>query len=577
MRAIKGILVLLVCLILIVSAGSQIFQSITIPSSGQVQVGNDLPLGTKLIETSFENERLSAPQECGQDWRYVPSGWADADVGDGDPASKMWFIDESDSHAPSEGFPDGSHGIYGIVVPDAAWSTENFLMMKNDEVTRIYVRWWQRFATFPAQDGDYLPVFWITGRKLDSTGAVIQYTVPYVSVIMGTGGLSVGVALDALYGWNLDGSVPASAIQAGKWYKFEFSMVLDKEGSCTFSVDGVKYVDWKGDSSIESINAQFSDFYYSDIMGFEVGMQFPAIQSPISYEYWLDDVLAIAASAPDIFEENFESIPLGTQTDNEGGTDGHGIVQDVIVHSGSHAWKLWGLRETLWTADTMLLCDGGLYDGQTKRLGDLVSEGLVADDSLPGTSQFSNAWLAMYPEPTPGPDVPDDGKYHWTVSNAYPRGRIGAGGNIPAYEDIYLRVYFYLERLDGYVQILRLWATSGASTNYIAMVSVSLGEITISGVGGEFSVPVDVTLNEWHYLEMRFKSSSSDGIYQVWLDDPETPIIDKQNIDTSGAYGADEYTPLTGLVLTGTYPNPELVFYVDDFAASRNRAYYFGI
>jgi hypothetical protein len=586
MRAIKGIMVLLVCLTLIVSVGSQIFHSITIPSSGQVQVGSDLPLGTKIIETSFENERLPAPQECGQGGLYVPNGWADADVGDGDPTSKMWYIDESDSRAPLGGFPDGSHGIYAIVVPDAAWSTENFLMMRNNEVTRLYVRWWQRFETFPAQGDDYLPIFWVTGMKLDNSDAVIQYTVPYISVSMGTGGLNVGTVLDALFDWNLEGSVPASAIQADVWYEFEFSLVLAEQGSCTFSVDGVKYVDWKGDSRLEPINAQFSDFYYSGLTGFEVGIQFPAIQSSTSYEYWLDDVLAIGSNAPDIFEEDFESVPLGTRTDNEGGTDGHGIVQDVITHSGSHAWKLWGLRETLWTDDTMLECVGGPYDGQIKRLGDIASE--VAADSKPGTYQFADGGngypklMMMNPDGSlpsgyVGPPVPNDGLYHWTVSNGYPRGRIGTGDNIPAYDDVYLRVYFYLERLDGYVQILRLWAPSGASTNYIAMVAVSQGDITIEGVGGEFKATADVTLNEWHYLEMRFKVGTSDGIKQVWFDDPETPIIDAQNLDTSGAMGASEYTPLTGLVLAGTYPNCELTFYIDDFAASRDRAYYFGV
>ena len=76
---------------------------------------------------------------------------------------------------------------------------------------------------------------------------------------------------------------------------------------------------------------------------------------------------------------------------------------------------------------------------------------------------------------------------------------------------------------------------------------------------------------------MRFKADSYNGIKQVWFDDPETPIINKQNLDTSGALGATEYTPLTGLVLDGSYPDCQLVFYVDDFAASRSRAYFFGV
>ena len=61
MKAIKVIIVLLVCLTLILSASSAMFLSITIPSSGRISEGpSDLPpMGTTLIETSFENEVLS--------------------------------------------------------------------------------------------------------------------------------------------------------------------------------------------------------------------------------------------------------------------------------------------------------------------------------------------------------------------------------------------------------------------------------------------------------------------------------------------------------------------------------------
>lgn len=590
MRVAIGIIILLACLMLTASVGSIMMNSITIPSSGQVQIGSNLPMGMKLIQSSFENEPVSAPRECGQGL-YVPKDWADADVGDGVSETKLWYIDASDSRAPSGGFPDGSHGIYGIADADVNgdWSVEDFLMARHEQVSEVYVQWWQRFKTFPAQGSDWLPIFWVTGQKLRSSdGAVQQYTVPYVQVIMTTQGLSLSLT-EEVSSWNISGSVPANAIQSDSWNKFEFSLVMSEKGSCIFKVNDVTYVNFNNiDTSIESINQKLSDYNYTNITGFEVGMQFPSSNSQSSYEWWLDNVLEIGANAPDIFDTSFESLTLGTRTDNEGGTDGHGIVQNAIVHSGTQAWKLWGLKQTLWTTSTSLQCLGGSYNGQTKTLGEVSAAGLLASDSASGTYQFADGGngypkLLMMnsdgslPSGYAGPEVPNDGKYHWTVSNGYPRARIGIGGNIPAYDDIYLRVYFYLERLDGYVQILRLYAPSGTANGYMCMVTVTKGEIIAEGVGGEFHYSTSVTLNQWHYLEMRFKRGTSDGVVQVWFDDPETPVIDKQNLNTSGAFGATEYTPLTGLVLDGTYPDCELTFYVDDFAASRNRAYFFSV
>jgi len=563
--------------------------TITIPSSGQVRTGSGLPklpTGITLLNSSFENEPVQAPRECGQGL-YVPKDWADADVGDGVSETKLWYIDASDSRAPSEGFPDGTHGIYGIADADTAgvWSVEDFLMMKHDQVRSITVQWWQRFKTFPAQGSDWLPIFWITGQKRASDGSIMMNTVSYISVIMSSSGLGVSTSED-VKSWGISGSVPSGVIQPNAWYKFEFSLVMAQSGSCTFKVNDVAYVNKTGiDTRIETINAKLTGYYYTNIMGFEVGMQFPSSNSLSTYEWWLDDVLEIGAVVPNLFDTSFESVALGTRTDNEGGTDGHGIVQNTIVNSGTQAWKLWGLKGTLWTTTTSLRCLGGPYDGLTKTLGDVSAAGLLASDSAIGTYQFADGGngypkLMMMntngslPSGYAGPSVPNDGKYHWTISNGYPRGRIGIGGNIPSTsDDIYLRVYFYLERLDGYVQILRLYSASGDSAGgYISMVSISKGQISLEGVGGEFYYPTTVSLNEWHYLEMHFKRSSTNaGIKQVWFDNADTPVIDKQNLNTAAAIGAADYTPLTGLVLDGSYPDCQLQFYVDDFAGSTKR------
>ena len=547
---------------------------------------------TVYVDTSFEN--ITTPQQI--TWNgYSPPGFG-GDIGDGEFSNPnvavMWVVGSGDSRAPPA-FVDGTKAVWGRVEPDAAWSTEDFLMHIHYATPSVYVRWYQMFKNFPTSE--YLPIFWNFVRKLDSSGTVIQYTIPTFQIILSGNKLTVSPASDT----NLNTAGATSnfpTMQTNTWYKIEVIYTYHATaGSYQIKINNQLAYSFTGKTA--ATTGQEPAYSYTELIGFEVGMQYPAIASSTSFEYWLDGIYASNEAAepsptptpspyasPDLFSTDFENVALGTRIDNEGGTDGHAVMQNAVTHSGSRAWELTGLRETLWTTSTSIQCLGGPFDGQTKTLGEVNAVGLLAIDSAIGTYQFANGGngfpkLLMMnsdgskPSSYPaGPDVPNDGKYHWTVSNGYPRGRIGIGGNIPYRSEVYLRVYFYLDRLDGSVQILRLYAASGASDNYISMVTLSRSDITVEGLGGEFRATASVSLNTWHYLEMRFVASSSgQGVKQVWFDNPNTPIIDRQNLNTAGATTANDYTPLTGLVLAGSYPNCELHFYVDDFAGSTKR------
>jgi hypothetical protein len=245
--------------------------------------------GTQYFESSFENESLSAPQRCGQGM-YVPSGWTDADVGDGGSGTEMWYIDESDSRAPPAGFPDGSHGIYAIVTNDADWSTENFLMRIVPESFELSLTWYQMFEQLPSGTSDWLPIFWDYVRKVRvSDGTVVQFTVPFVKAILAGDQISISAATDSHV--DLTGATTTPfTLDAMQWYKFEFWHLWNEtDGKITFKINEQTVFDFTGDTVAKTLD---QDTVFTTIRGFEVGMQFPILASSNNYTFWLDNIIA---------------------------------------------------------------------------------------------------------------------------------------------------------------------------------------------------------------------------------------------------------------------------------------------
>lgn len=245
---------------------------------------------TQYFESSFENEVLPAPLECGQGM-YVPVNWTDADVGDGGIGTEMWYINASDSRAPSGGFPDGSHGIYGINTPDPDWSTENFLMQRLDDASpSLYVSWYQMFKELPSGKDIWLPIFWDYVRKDNvSNGQIIQYTVATIRVILVENQTTIAVSPDTHL--NLTGAlITPFALKPMQWYHFEFwHMSNETAGEITFKINDLTVFNFTGDTAAKTLS---QDTVFSAIQGFEVGMQKPAIVSSNTYNFWLDNVVA---------------------------------------------------------------------------------------------------------------------------------------------------------------------------------------------------------------------------------------------------------------------------------------------
>ena len=263
---------------------------------------------TQYFESSFENEGVPAPQECGQGM-YVPKNWTDADVGDGGIGTEMWYINASDSRAPPGGFPDGSHGIYGINTPDPDWSTENFLMQRlDDETPSLYVSWYQMFKQLPSGTDIWLPIFWDYVRKDNvSDGAILQYTFTIVRAILVENRITISVSPESHL--NLTGaSTTPFTIETMQWYHFEFWHLLNETaGEITFKINGLTVFNFTGDTVAKTL---IQDIVFSAIQGFEVGMQKPAIVTSNTYNFWLDNVVAEFQVIPGLPTDNADDVIL---------------------------------------------------------------------------------------------------------------------------------------------------------------------------------------------------------------------------------------------------------------------------
>jgi len=254
------------------------------------------------LDTSFENEPLPAPQQCGQGM-YVPQGWGDADVGDGGgTTSQMWFINNLDARAPPGGFPHGTHGIYGKLINDPSASTEMFLLAIFAHYinpypapqSSLYVRWYQMFRTLPV-GSEWLPIFWTAVGKYDVNSSAhpqpSQWTQSVLQLILSGGGLNVSPDSDVHL--NLSGAYSAiPPIQPLTWYKFEVLNVQAPAPAGRFELkinDVTRYL-FTG-NTYPTTGAE-PNIYFGPLYRFEVGMQQPGLSGSALHEYWLDAVRA---------------------------------------------------------------------------------------------------------------------------------------------------------------------------------------------------------------------------------------------------------------------------------------------
>jgi hypothetical protein len=256
---------------------------------------------TVFVDTGFESE--PSPQKCAccgaEAWS--PQSFA-SDVGDGtwlDPVTgenivaELYVIDVNDD--PSLGrlpvsFIEGQKTMWGAVRPDPAWSTEDFLMHIHYDSPSVNVTWYEMFDPLPSGTSDWLPIFWDFVRKKDSTGQIVQYTISVVHLTLVGSGISVSPASDT----NLDftgATTQSFTFQPNTWYRFNFYHILDAtNGRITVKINDVTIFDFTG-NTVPKTGSE-PDYTYTPLIGFEVGMQYPALSSENTYEFWLDDILA---------------------------------------------------------------------------------------------------------------------------------------------------------------------------------------------------------------------------------------------------------------------------------------------
>jgi hypothetical protein len=271
------------------------------------------------------------------------------------------------------------------------------------------------------------------------------------------------------------------------------------------------------------------------------------------------------------YETDFSEFPEDYVFPPSEATDGR---KEVIVDAdGKHSIRCYGLKTTEWREDYVppKPISGGPLAGQSLSIGEVAAQGLLADDSLVGSFQFANAWLAWHDAVVP--NVPDDGKYHWTVSNAYPRARIAVPGyTVPFNQSNFQAIIFKLNKIDGYVQIIRFYSTS---LTYLCTARITPSGITISlSQVGEYSVSIPISLNDKHFLQVEYIVDAANGGVRVWFDDDETPVLEQLGLDTTrgGSVSAlTQYNPITGVVLCGTYPNPEIDLQVYNYWVSEEK------
>ena len=286
-------------------------------------------------------------------------------------------------------------------------------------------------------------------------------------------------------------------------------------------------------------------------------------------------------------------------------TDGHHIVQDQIVHSGSQAIKHWGIKWVQWNDNFIpqgtpatLEFAGGPFDNPTdelnKTLGWLWTNGYLKGRTWEQEMHFINEWLRWIDDAT----YPHGGYYIPYFTGAYPRSRMyKALGGI---DEVYTRLYFYktVGTFHNPMTILtwQLDPDGKMTTYYVAwldiygdgvsgedFVRVQLGSqkdwswnayCLINGVrticNSIDSSYLNIPFNQWHYIELRIKLSDVDtynGIVQVWLapvgQEPQL-VIDRNDIDTTWTPKGGQYDMDT-MNIGISHSTGECEIYTDDW------------
>jgi len=164
-------------------------------------------------------------------------------------------------------------------------------------------------------------------------------------------------------------------------------------------------------------------------------------------------------------------------------------------------------------------------------------------------------------------------KIYTATGGPYGRGRLVK--NLPDLEEVNVRVYFYIDYWDGYIQVIRTAGHTQGYYTYIARVVISSSYVELqlgmedknpgdwwpAGEPGPLSKRTSYSFqtDRWYRIEMRFKGGSS-GEGKVWVDG-----VQKISYlgDMSGAPDVDK--AICGVCLYQTDVDPATI-YVDDFA-----------
>ena len=307
-------------------------------------------------------------------------------------------------------------------------------------------------------------------------------------------------------------------------------------------------------------------------------------------------------------------------------TDGHHIVQDQIVNSGSQAIRHWGNKWVQWndnfipqgTPSTFEfvggpLDDGFIIDAEGKRvpnpdavyslkttLGWLWTNGYLKDRSWENELHFMNEWLRWIDDAT----YSHGGYYIPYFTGAYPRSRMYK--DLGGIDEVYTRLYFYktigtfhnpmtilTRQLDPdgemttfYVGWLNIYGDGVSGQDFIR---VQLGsqkedwswdahclENGVRTVCNTLDSPdLNIPFNQWHYIEVRIKLSdvnTYNGIVQVWFaptgQEPEL-VINRNDIDTTWTPNGGQYDMDT-MNIGISHSTGECEIYTDDWTIDTN-------